>query len=75
MTQRFAYALNSHSPKRRDAMHNPYLHDCCECGEQLDELDLINGKPTAIYDDGGWFCRECWNRMDAERDRETESAA
>jgi len=58
-------------------MHNPYWHECSDCGIELNELDTnLQGKPVLIYDDGGWFCRECWKRMDAEREAKyTESAA
>jgi len=46
-----------------------YYHACCECGFEACEFDKnLQGKDMLIYDDGGWFCRECWKQMDAERD-------
>ena len=54
-----------------------YYHACCECGFEACEFDKnLQGKDMLIYDDGGWFCRECWKQMDAEREAKyTESAA
>jgi len=54
-----------------------YWHECSDCGTVLHEHDKnMAGQKVLIKDDGGWFCRECWKQMDAEREAKyTESAA
>jgi len=53
-----------------------YWHECSDCGTVLHEHDKnMAGQDVLIEDDGGWFCRECWARMDAEREAKYTEAA